>query len=155
MDARIHDVIMVKPSCEYIYHCQIEMGQSTERHSTEPIIEIPPTPPPEYPESSSEEEYKQEYQEDCEQEYHNIVDIEDFPYLDLRGIKPPENATSTSGLSHGTDMVLIHPRNSLIPIRRRYRLRTEYLAYVRISLLIKTTKKIYAYLFSDMPLCIL
>ena len=36
---------MVKPSRGHMYQCQIEMGKSTERHSTEPIIEIPPTPP--------------------------------------------------------------------------------------------------------------
>ncbi|OQU91485.1 hypothetical protein SORBI_3001G188500 [Sorghum bicolor] len=137
MDERIHGVVIVKPSREHMYQCQIEMGKSIERHSTEPIIEMPPTPAHEYPESSSEEGYEQEYQEvyeqeyqqEYEQEYHNIVDIEDdIPYLDLRRIKPVENATSE--LSYGTDMVLIHPRDSPIPIQRRYRLRTEYLAYI-------------------------
>lgn len=150
MDERIHGVVIVKPSREHMYQCQIEMGKSIERHSTEPIIEMPPTPAHEYPESSSEEGYEQEYQEvyeqeyqqEYEQEYHNIVDIEDdIPYLDLRRIKPVENATSE--LSYGTDMVLIHPRDSPIPIQRRYRLRTEYLAYGRISLSIKTIKICY------------
>jgi len=122
MVERIHDAVMVKPSREHMYQCQIEMGKSTERHSTDPIIEIPPTPPHEYPESSSEEQY--------EQEYHNIVDIEDIvPYydveLDLRGIKSIENATA--GLSHGTYMVLIHPHDNPILIQRRYCLQTGYL----------------------------
>lgn len=133
MDERIHDVVMVKPSRVHMYQCQIEMEKSAERHSTEPIIEIPPTPPYEYPESLSDEEYEQEYQEEYEQEYHNIVDIEDtIPYYDIRPMKPTGNATP--GLSHGKDMVLIHPHVSPIPIQRRYNLRTEYLAYGRISL---------------------
>ncbi|XP_066337415.1 DEMETER-like protein 2 [Miscanthus floridulus] len=133
MVERIHDAVMVKPSREHMYQCQIEMGKSIERHNTEPIIEIPPTPPHEYPESSSEEEYEQEYQEEYEQEYHNIVDIEDVVpcydvAFDIRPMKPTEHATT--GPSQGTDMILIHPHDNPIPIQRRYNLRTEYLAYI-------------------------
>lgn len=146
MVERIHDAVMVKPSCEHMYQCQIEMGKSTERHNTEPIIEIPPTPPHEYPESSSEGEYEQEYQEEYEQEYHNIVDIEDVVpcydvAFDIRPMKPTEHATT--GPSQGTDMILIHPHDNSIPIQRKYNLRTEYLAYGMISVSIKSTEICY------------
>ena len=138
MVERIHDAVMVKPSREHTYQCQIEMGKGTERHNTEPIIEIPPTPPHEYPESSSEGEY--------EQEYHNIVDIEDVVpcydvAFDIRPMKPTEHATT--GPSQGTNMILIHPHDNPIPIQMRYNLRTEYLAYGMISVSIKSTEICY------------
>lgn len=146
MDERIQHILIGRSSHEHIHQYQIEMGKGTERHSTEVTIEIPPTPPHEYPESSNEEEYEEECQD--------IIDIEDIgayydDEIDLRTIKPTENATT--GLAHGTDMILIHPRTSPIPMQMKHHLRTEYHAYGIFSLLFKTIK---SYVIKHLKMCI-
>lgn len=133
------------PSPEHMHQYQIEMAQGTERHCSEPIIEFPPTPPHEDPVPQSDEEYEQDFCEDIEEQGFDDFDIEDIALernvikdvfdgvIDLRSSKPTENATTWP--AHGKEMIPIQPRVSSTPMIKRYRLRTEYTAYERISIL--------------------
>lgn len=102
-DRRIKPSIIVRPSLKQMLQYQIEMEKSTQRHCSEPIVEMPASPPHEYEETLSEEE--------DEEEGHEIDDIEDIcrgydMEIDLRST---ENSTMSS--SPGSDLILILAQN--------------------------------------------
>jgi hypothetical protein len=154
MDDSRRYTLTARPNPEQMHQYQIEMRKDTERHCNEPIIEIPPTPPHENPGAQSDEEFEQEFHdeipptppyedpgaqsdEEFEQEFHddNIEDIGYDEVIDLRPIKPIENAEIRP--ARGKEIVPIQPRASPTPMIKRYRLRTEYSVYGRISILCK------------------
>lgn len=129
MDKEKRHVLIVRPSSEHMHQYQIEQSKSTEMHSSEPIIEIPPTPPQEYPEAPSE-------QEDEDQCYFHD-DMEDIVLdydgeIDLRPMNPTANSSQT-GPTHGKDLISINPQAGSTRMQKKYHLRTEYTAYARIS----------------------
>ncbi|CAL4925967.1 unnamed protein product [Urochloa decumbens] len=158
MDGTPRHTLIIRPDHEQVHQYQIEMGKGTERHFSEPIVEMPKTPPcedlgaqiemekgteryccepiiemPKTPPredlgSQSDEEFEEEYDDDEQEE--DIEDIEDVGYDEMIDLRPMQQTENApKEPTNGKEIISIQPRISSTPMIKRYRLRTEYTAY--------------------------
>uniref|UniRef100_A0A0D9W3U2 Demeter RRM-fold domain-containing protein n=1 Tax=Leersia perrieri TaxID=77586 RepID=A0A0D9W3U2_9ORYZ len=144
---RIYDLIS-KTSSGEMHQNQIENGQSTETHCSEPIIVIPPspsphccepitvipsTPPPEYPGTGYDEDENMDHYVDMENigldigMEDTILDID--MEIDLRPKKPSTNSSQIVP-KYGQEIISFHPHAQSTRIQKKYSLRTEYIGYI-------------------------